>query len=214
MDQPQRQYRDWWRILRVFWYLARRPQDLPDYCRFGAFNSKSPLELGVPWWSFGAVKNVEARLKPDWEAFEYGSGGSTLFIGSRTRSIISVEDDIEWTQRVSRAARERGLSGVSVLHKPFDFWMTEAFATSDYLLSLSGKTFDVIVIDGREWSDQVRDTCFWRAEDHVRKGGIIILDDSWRYPQVKHKNRALRLREYKGTGYCRVGVTSTSVFEY
>jgi predicted O-methyltransferase YrrM len=168
----------------------------------------------MPWWSFGAVKFVGARLKAGSEVFEFGSGGSTIFMGSRARSVTCVEDDIGWTQLVSTAAAERGLSGVSVLHRPFDFWKTETFGNSDYLLSLSGKTFDVIVVDGQEWSDQVRDKCFWRAEDYIRKGGIIVLDDSWRYPQVKSRNRALRWREYKGAGYCRVGVTSTCVFEY
>ena len=214
MSHPQKQYRDWWRVLRVFCYLALRPQDILNYCRFGVFTHKTPLELGMPWWSFGAVKYVGARLNPESEVFEFGSGGSTVFMGARARSVTCVEDDIMWAQLVSKAAEERGLGGVSVLHRPFDFWRTETFGTSDYLLSLSGRTFDVIVVDGKEWSAQVRDLCFWRAEDYVKKGGIIVLDDSWRYPQAKRQNRALRWHEFKGVGYCRAGVTSTCIFEF
>jgi predicted O-methyltransferase YrrM len=116
--------------------------------------------------------------------------------------------------QVVEAAGKRNLKRVSVIHRPFDFWNTETFGKSDYLLELAGSSYDVIVVDGKEWSEQVRDQCFWRAEDHVKSGGIIVLDDSWRYPQVKIRNRALRWREFRGTGYCRAGVTSTAVFEY
>jgi hypothetical protein len=40
------------------------------------------------------------------------------------------------------------------------------------------------------------------------------VDDSWRYPQVKAKNRAQKWKDFKGTGYCRLGVTSTCLFYY
>jgi predicted O-methyltransferase YrrM len=167
----------------------------------------------MPWWSFGAVEALLPRLRPDQSVFEYGSGGSTIFMGSRVGRITCVEDEKEWADLVATAAVKRNLPGVTVLHRPFDFWQTQDFGRSDYLLSLSG-TYDIIIVDGKEWSDPVRDQCFWRAENHVKKGGLIILDDSWRYPQVKNKNRAERWRDYKGVGYCRAGVTSTAIFEY
>jgi hypothetical protein len=214
MNHPQRQLSDWRRVVRVFSYLLARPQDIPSYFRYAAFTRKTPLDLGMPWWSFGAVKRLDAILRPDFEVFEYGSGGSTIFMASRVRSVTCVEDENEWTALVSKAAESRKLGNISILQKSFDFWQTGTFASSDYLLSLSGKSYDVIVVDGKEWSDQVRDVCFWRAEDHIKKGGVIVLDDSWRYPQVKKKNRALNWKEYKGTGFCRVGVTSTTVFQY
>jgi predicted O-methyltransferase YrrM len=200
--------------MRVFFYLVARPQDILNYCRYGPFSKRSPLELGIPWWSFGAVKFLGGRLRADQEVFEFGSGGSTIFIGSKVRSLTCVEDERQWVDHVVEAAAKRGLKGVSVLYRPFDFWKTESFGQSDYLLALDGRSYDVIVVDGKEWSDQVRDQCFWRAEDHIKKGGLIILDDAWRYPQLKNRNRALRWREFKGLGYFRAGVTSTAVFEY
>ena len=214
MKHPRRRLRDWWRIPRVFYYLAIRPQDILNYCRYGAFTRKTPLELEMPWWSFGAVKYLDARLKPDSEVFEFGSGGSTIFIGARVRSLTCVEDDPEWVELVSRAGEKRRLRSISILHKPLDFRKPETFAKCDYLLSVSGKTYDVIVVDGREWSEQSRYLCFWLAENHIKTGGVIVLDDSSRYPQAKIRNRALRWKEFKGVGCCRVGVTTTCVFEY
>lgn len=214
MNHPLKPLRDWRKILRVIGYLAVRPKDIYRYCRYGAFTRRTPLELGMPWWSFGAVDYLDARLRSNLEVFEYGSGGSTIFIGSRVRSLTCVEDDNGWAHLVTKAIEERRLKGISVLHKPFDFWNTRDFGESDYLRSLSESSFDIIVVDGREWSEPVRDLCFWRAEDHIKPGGLIVLDDSWRYPQVKSRNRSLRWKEFKGVGYCRFGVTSTSIFEY
>lgn len=168
----------------------------------------------MPWWSFGAVTYLGSRLRPDLEVFEYGSGGSTIWVGSKVRHVTCVEDEKEWADLVASAAAAKHLGGVSVLHRPFDFWKTETFKDSDYLLSLGGRTYDVIIVDGKEWSDPVRDVCFWRAEDHIKKGGIIVLDDSWRYPQAKQRNRAIRWKEFRGVEFCRAGVTSTCIFEY
>lgn len=214
MYHPMKKLRDGWRAIRVIGYLAIRPQDIHRYWRYGAFTRKTPLNLGMPWWSFGAVNFLETWLKPDFEVFEFGTGGSTIFLGSRVKSLTCVEDELGWTKLVSEAVKERNLTGVSILYKPFNFWNTAAFGESDYLLSLCGKSYDVIVVDGKEWSEPVRDLCFWRAEHHIKSGGIIVLDDSWRYPQVKKRNKALRWKEFKGVGFCRFGVTSTCVFEY
>jgi hypothetical protein len=214
MNHPRRSIKHWWRAARVCFYLVARPQEILSYFRYGAFNTKTSLELGVPWWSFGAVKYLGDRLRADQEAFEFGSGGSTIFIGSRVRSVTAVEDERMWVDLVVEAAAKRGLKGVSVIYRPFDFFEPESFGKSDYLLALAGRSYDVIVVDGKEGSEQVRDQCFWRAEDHIKSGGFIILDDAWRYPQVRLRNKALRWREFKGLGYCRAGVTSTSIFEY
>jgi hypothetical protein len=52
------------------------------------------------------------------------------------------------------------------------------------------------------------------AEKSIKKGGIIILDDSWRYDQVRSRNSAKKHVVLKSTGPCRYGVTSTDIFFY
>ena len=206
--------RDWLRGARLAAHLLLQPRDIVPYARFGVFTSKTPLELGIPWWSFGAVRAVECKLKPEMTGFQFGSGGSSLFLVSRLRSLTCIDDEKAWVEKVREAAKERKLSNLRVLHKPYEFWDASGFESSAYLKALSEGSYDVIVIDGKEWSDPVRDVCFWRAEDYIKPGGLIVLDDSARYPQVKAKNRAKRWREYEGCGYCRMGETTTAVFEY
>jgi hypothetical protein len=201
-------------VLRVAQWLALRPQDVLPYARHGIPSRRTPLELGMPWWSFGAVAAVGRLPKPGMEVFEFGSGGSSIFLAARAGAVTCVEVEGKWASMVQDEAGRRGMRNLSVLHRPFDFHDPAGFDSSDYLAVLGKRDYDVIVVDGKEESDQVRDVCFWKAEERIKPGGFIVLDDSWRYPQVKTRNQARGWTDYKGTGYCRVGVTSTCVFRY
>lgn len=214
MRHPQHRLCDWWRVPRVFWHLIKSPRDVYSYCRFGIPNKNTPLSLGFPWWSFGATRCVEAALRSDMEVFEFGSGGSSVFLALRTAKLTCVEDDEKWADLVEIEARRRNIRNLEILHRQYNFHNPGDFRQSDYLSAVGSSSYDLIVVDGKEESGQVRDICFWRAEKHIRPGGMIVLDDSWRYPQVKANNMAQRWRDFKGTGYCRLGVTSTCIFYY
>ena len=214
MHHPTHRLQDWWRIPRVGWYLLWRPQDIASYLRFGMQSRHTPLDLGMPWWSFGATSEVGRFLRPEMSVFEFGSGGSSIFLASRAARVTCVEDEEKWSELVRSEAQQRRLDNLEVLHRPFDFHNPRGFSSSDYLASLGAEPYDVIIVDGKEESEQVRDLCFWKAEESIKPGGLIVVDDSWRYPQVKAKNRAQKWKDFKGTGYCRLGVTSTCLFYY
>lgn len=214
MSHPKHRWRDWWRVPRVAWYLIKRPQDILPYLRFGRSKHGTPLDLGMPWWSFGSVQAVQNFLHLDMEVFEFGSGGSSIFLASRAACVTCVEDEQKWAELVRDEAGRRGLNNLEVLHRPFDFFDPRDFERSDYLAALDRGPYDLIVVDGKEERQQVRDACFWKAEQHIKPGGMIVLDDSWRYPQVKARNKARIWKDFKGTGYCRLGVTSTCLFSY
>ena len=61
---------------------------------------------------------------------------------------------------------------------------------------------------------QVRPICFRKAEEHVKPNGIIVVDDSWRYPSLRENNRARDVKVFQSVGPCLLGVTSTDVFFY
>jgi predicted O-methyltransferase YrrM len=106
------------------------------------------------------------------------------------------------------------LGNLEVVAKPFDFQKADNFNDSSYLRALGDRLYDIIVVDGQEDMVQVRPECFWKAESCIKPGGLIVLDDSWRYPQVKAQNKAKLWKDYKGAGCCRRGVTSTCLFYY
>jgi len=214
MRHPKIRVEDWWRLPRVLFHLASRPGDIPRYFSQSLPSHLTPLELGIPWWSFGAVDAVANFIKSDMEVFEFGSGGSSIFLAERAKRVTCVEDSENWTELVRRQADRRGLQNLQVLTRPFDFQKAEKFGESSYLAALGEAFYNIIVVDGQEESAQVRPECFWRGERHIKPGGLIVLDDSWRYPQVKGKNRAKYWKDHKGVSCCRRGVTSTCLFYY
>ncbi len=202
---------------RLVMNLAAYPRHLPRYIRDNTRHwlaNATPLDLEIPWFSYAATDMLESFLEPHMKAFEYGSGGSTIFLAKRVKAVLSVEDNSVWFDIVSRRLHETGLSNVELLLRPFDVKNPVGFESSEYFGALPDEMFDVLVIDGSEEWTQVRPACFRRAEERVNPGGIIVLDDSWRYHEPQRSNKARRVESFVSTGPCRPGVTSTDIFFY
>lgn len=194
--------------------LLRHPQYLPRCFSQHALRGRTPLDLEVPWFSYAGIDFLESFLQPHMLAFEYGSGGSTLFLSKRVKFLHSVEDNHEWFERVCRRLNEKSISNVNLELRPFDFKNPSGFDESSYLKSIPKRLFDVIIIDGSEEWTQVRPICFKYAEEFVAKDGIILVDDSWRYPALRSSHHARKVEIFQSVGPCRLGVTSTDVFFY
>ena len=202
------------KIARVIGDLVSHPQYIPRHLTHSLVNGKTPLDLGIPWFSYAAIDFLEKYLKPHMTVFEYGSGGSTLFFAKRVKQVISVEDNPTWHELVTRRLADKGQTNATLKLHPFDFKNPVGFETSAYLQAMPEGPFDVIVVDGSEEWTQVRPICFEKAEGHVKQDGIIVVDDSWRYPKLREHNRAQRFEIFQSVGPCRPGVTSTDVFFY
>lgn len=130
--------------------------------------------------------------------------------------MTACEDADAWHADVSqRVAEDPELADrqVELLLRSFDFARCEDFEESDYLNSLAER-YDIIVVDGQEQDMPVRPICFQRAERFVKPGGIVVLDDAYRYPGVRASHNAKSMRTFRGTGPCRYGVTETDVYFY
>jgi predicted O-methyltransferase YrrM len=176
--------------------------------------SKQPLDLELPWFSYAAIDFLQSFLEPQMSVFEYGSGGSTLFFARRVRTVISTEDNATWFENVRQRLAELSLKNAELQHHEFDFKNPEGFGNSAYLNSTPSQKFDVIVVDGAEEAVPMRPICFYHAENFINPGGIIVVDDSWRYPELRRHNRATDHRIFQSVGPCRPGVTSTDIFFY
>jgi SAM-dependent methyltransferase len=201
------------KIARVVSNLVVHPNYIPRTFRHNVVNGVSPLDLEVPWFSYAANDYLSQWLKPEMTAFEYGSGGSTLFLAKHVKSVRSVEDNPKWFELVSKRLQEKHIGNATLEFHQFDFKNPTGFEHSEYLNSLN-QEYDVIFIDGSEEWNLVRPLCFQHAEKFVRPGGIIVVDDSWRYPELHKQNKAKYFKIFKSVGPCRPGVTSTDVFFY
>lgn len=202
------------KVGRLVTHLLRQPQYAGPYLWTNLITHQTPLVLELPWISYAAIDFLSKFVKKDMWVFEYGSGGSTIFFARRTRHVVSVEDNPRWLERVRDRIERLSLSNVELQFRPFDFRDAAGFDSSAYLNSIPNQKFDVILIDGSEESEQVRPACFFHAEKFVAPGGVIVVDDSWRYPALRSKHHATNLRIFESVGPARPGVTSTDVFFY
>jgi SAM-dependent methyltransferase len=202
------------KIARVVTNLALHPQYISRCINHNLINGKSPLDLEIPWFSYAAIDFLDSFVKPHMTVCEYGSGGSTIFFARRAKSVFSIENDPKWFDLVKKRFESQELRNITIQLHPFDFKNTEGFEHSSYLHAIPDARFDIIVVDGMEEWNQVRPICFEKAEARVKPGGIIIVDDSWRYQTLRDKNYARSHRVFKSVGPCRPGVTSTDIFFY
>src|SRR5882757_1229120 len=61
---------------------------------------KSPATEKIPWICFSAIDRLKEIVRPDMSVFEYGSGGSTLFWASRVKTVVSIEHDKGWFEKM------------------------------------------------------------------------------------------------------------------
>jgi hypothetical protein len=198
------------RFIRLAGDLTATPSNIPRYI---ASLKKPPLELKLPWFSFGAIDFLDGWLRPDMTAYEYGSGGSTVFLARRVKTVVSIEDDSVWQHRVNGALIRMGKLAAITVITPVD----SLGRNCPYVCALPTEPADIIIVDGVcRWPapSKVRQHCFERAERTVKPGGIIVLDDSWRYPDIVASAKAKEHRRFQSVGPGRFGVTSTDIFFY
>ena len=130
-------------------------------------------------------------------------------------------ENIEKALRADNIIKEGNLfdvKNISLLHRDLNLSNSANFKKSVYFNSLN-KKYDLIVIDGEDhfgpessWS--ARTACFEKAQDFINPDGLIIVDDSWRYPEIKKLSNASSSFSFESLGPARRGVTSTDIYLY
>jgi hypothetical protein len=181
----------------VGWFALAR-----DFMPWHRSQGRTALETGRPWVTFEAMRLLERRVRPDSRVFEYGSGGSTVFLGRRAGQVVSVEHDPAWYATVREAVSAiPSVELVLAEPRPPRHPDEAAFASTspgletmtfiDYVKVVDRYPehhFDLLIVDGR-----ARPSAFFRAESKVRVGGIVLLDDSERSryrPAIETARRA------------------------
>lgn len=107
----------------------------------------------------------------DAEVFEFGSGGSTLWLARRADRVISIEDDEEWYEAVQAALRTQRTQA--------DIRLVQTAQISEAIDS-SGE-WDVVFVDCRD--NAQRELAVLRSRAHVKPGGWLVADD-YNFPSV------------------------------
>ncbi len=144
----------------------------------------SPLDDRFPWITFGAERHLKRILPRVSRAFEYGSGGSTLYLSERVPELVSVEHDPDWSALVGAQLASRANVRLE-LHPPTAGEDPAYRSTDERYVGMTFRDyasavgrfpdghFDLIMIDGR-----ARVACFRQALPKLRPGGWLVLDNS------------------------------------
>ena len=140
-----------------------------------------------PWFAEWAQDWLEEQIQPDWTAFEWGSGGSTLWLEGLCASVVSVEHDPAWWDRVQQAV-DNALVTVMLVHAGGEELGSDPANPRHYRSSCRPgnfrdyvqvidlmEPFDLVMVDGR-----ARASCIAHAVPMVRKGGVLVLDNAER----------------------------------
>ncbi|MPZ81356.1 MAG: class I SAM-dependent methyltransferase [Actinophytocola sp.] len=175
---------------------------------FSIFDAGDLARMDLAWWSYPAMRRVEAFLaeRPGARVFEFGAGASTAWLARRAGQVDSVEHDTRWVEYVRElladtpgvklhavpatpATAETVIRSGRVGHTDLDF--------GDYVATIDqvGGPFDVIVVDGR-----ARNDAFRRSLDHLADGGVVVYDNirRKRYWDVVSALPGLRIELLKG----------------
>jgi len=182
---------------------------------------RDSLTEKTPLISFRAREWLDGNLKPDMAVFEYGSGGSTVFIAQRVRKIISVEHKRDWYQRASRFLAAQGISNCEYLlcepenlssgtsvrysYQSYTSFKAEGFGFRAYVKSIEkypDKSFDLVFIDGR-----ARASCIFHALPKIKPGGYLLLDNAER--EIYQDTISSLLHPYERIDFYGVGPFST-----
>ena len=159
----------------------------------------------IPWYTYPAIEYLSQFDYGDKKVFEYGCGNSSLFWAKRAKSVMSIEDNLQWFDKWQKEFAESNLTIK---------WRDEGKIYEDAIFEENEK-YDVIIIDGKR-----RAECAEMAVQAISENGIIILDDSDRIntsDEYVNAVKALRIADFIQVdfyGFCPMNcyTKTTSVF--
>ncbi len=128
----------------------------------------------TPWFVAGAIDHLAELIQPDWEAFEWGCGGSTLWLAQRCQTVVTVEHNIDWLNKTSHELVHYELCAALVFVNQND-GDHEYADYAAFIDKYPNEDFDLIFVDGRN-----RAECIQHALPKLKRGGVLVLDNSER----------------------------------
>ena len=188
------------------WQMLRFAKNLPHFKKMWSYRSewlrsfqagRNSVADEQAWITFPAIDCLKELIQPDFQVFEFGGGGSTLFFCRRAKHVVTVEDHAEWfskLQEIVQAKNYHNWEGYFVepekivdqrprsFEKPADF-VSGAKGLSHLSYERYARAidpfpeefFDLILVDGR-----ARPSCIMQALPHLKSNGMLVIDNTER----------------------------------
>lgn len=125
----------------------------------------------TPWLVPGAVAWLDQKVEPEWRGWEWGAGGSTVWLARRLGRLTTIEHEANWVAEVGQRLVKFNLPNVDLRHIG---WSTgNAAQYTDAILAEPDNSLSLVLVDGRS-----RVRCVTNAIAKVAPGGLLIVDDT------------------------------------
>jgi predicted O-methyltransferase YrrM len=154
-------------------HTARGPMGLSGWLRYPAawLRAKTGKVPERPWIVPAAIGWLRRRIRSDWSILELGSGRSTVWFARRAGCVLSFEDDERWTGWTRERLAAARLQNVDLRLRPIEDLPKAVEALPD-------EDFDLVVVDFLEAPNVTRVDLVKPALKKVKRGGLLLLDDS------------------------------------
>jgi hypothetical protein len=132
------------------------------------------IHKNLPWLTYDCIKFLDSYLRTSDNGLEWGSGRSTIWLAKRTKSLISIETNNKWYQRVNSERLKENLTNVSIrltVSEPYTLYLSQCQDIPD-------SSLDFVLVDG-EHRHLVAQACTTK----LKEGGLLIIDNiNWYLP--------------------------------
>jgi hypothetical protein len=161
-------------------HVARRLMAHPSaFTTAGALLRRdAAAATAMPWWNARATGYLGQHLRAGDKVFEWGSGGSTVWLMSQGARVTSVEHNPEWRAKVLARCPDATVRLIPpAAHGQLTAELgNQAQFYDDYVAAidqLDDGSLDVVIVDGMS-----RLACVRRAAPKLRPGGLLVVDDT------------------------------------
>jgi len=152
----------------------------------------------VPWYTYPAIEYIRQFDFSTKNIFEYGCGNSSIFWAKLAKSVTSVEIDPQWYENINSI-------------KPNNLNVQLRIARDAYINSIqeNNTIYDLVIIDGI-----YRYECARKSIQYLAIDGLLILDNSERYPKLCEEIRKYDFIQVDFFGYGPINyyTWTTSIF--
>jgi predicted O-methyltransferase YrrM len=140
--------------------------------------------MDKPWLTPRAIELLSEMLLPNDTGIEWGSGRSTAWFARRLKHLISIEDNREWYDIVSKRLAEQKLTNVTYHLAPSPA-EDQSARQSEYVTlcsSIADHSLGFALVDGL-----AREYCAEAVIPKIAPGGLLVIDNAnWFFDHPTH----------------------------
>jgi precorrin-6B methylase 2 len=158
----------------------------------------------IPWWTYSSIQFIDQFLQENASVLEIGGGNSSIFWINRGNTVLTLETNTEWMQKILSHSKNQP-NRHELMHIKDE--------TQDSIRScILDRKFDVVVNDGIGDRTSIAELLL----ESLRPGGIMVWDNSERLEYAdtisKIKDRGWKELSFHGLGPINAYASSTSIF--